>query len=238
MIRFGVCDDEKEWCILIREQVLTLYDEFVGYEGQVECVLYSSGVEFIENYENDRIDIAFIDIICGERKGFDIVNELKENGANIGVIYITGYDHLVYEAFESGPLGFIRKCFLYDDMKRTFPSIIKYVEMNRKCINLSSISGEVTVPIGRINYLEVYGHKVTVYLENGGVEVRDSLANLEEELQKYNFARINRYCIVNLKYVSRVKGQECSLYNGKMLQISRDRARIVLGKWLDCIMLR
>lgn len=238
MIKFGVCDDEKEWCISIREQVLTLYNELVGYEEQAECVLYSSGNELIENYERDNIDIAFIDIVCGERKGFDIANELAEKGANVGVVYITGYDYLVYEAFESGPLGFVRKDFLYDDMKRTFPSIIKYVEMNRKCIKLSNISGEVSVPIGRINYLEVYNHKVTVYLESGEFEARDSLANLEEELQKYNFARINRYCIVNLKYVSKVKGQECSMENGKILNISRGRTKSVLSKWLDCIMIR
>lgn len=76
---------------------------------QAECVLYSSGDELIKNYETDNIDIAFIDIVCGERKGFDIANELAEKGANVGVVYITGYDYLVYEAFESGPLGFVVK---------------------------------------------------------------------------------------------------------------------------------
>lgn len=238
MIRFGVCDDEKEWCILIREQVLTLYDELVGYEAQAECVLYSSGDELIKNYETDNIDIAFIDIVCGERKGFDIANELAKKDSNVGVVYITSYDYMVFEAFESRPLGFVRKCFLHDDMKRTFPSIIKYVEMNRKCIKLNNISGEVSIPIGRINYLEVYNHKVTVYLESGEFEARDSLANLEEELLKYNFARINRYCIVNLKYVSKVKGQECSMEDGRILNISRDRTKSVLSRWLDCIMAR
>ncbi len=238
MIRFGVCDDEREWRVSIRENVLTLCDELADCGECAECVLYSSGDELIENYEKDNIDIAFIDIICGKSKGFDIADELAKKKANIGVVYITGHDHLVYEAFESGPLGFVRKCCLYEDMKRTFPNIIKYVEMNRKQIKVDSNGGEISVPVGRIYYLEVYSHKVTVHLESGEFEVKDSLTKLEDELQKYNFSRISRYCIVNLKYASKVKGRECCMENGTILSISRERAKSVLRQWLDCIMVR
>lgn len=236
MIRFGVCDDEKEWCTLIREQILSLCDELGGCDAQAECLLYSSGDELIKNCKNDRLDIAFIDIVCGEENGFNIAGRLAEKDANVGIVYITGYDHLVYEAFESRPLGFVRKCCLYEDTKRTFSSIMKHIEANRKYVQLKSNNGEVSVLIGKINYLEVYSHRVTVRLQDREFEVRESLTKLEEELQKYNFLRINRYCIVNLKNVSNVKGRECSLENGEVLQISRDRAKIVLKQWLACIM--
>lgn len=236
MIRFGVCDDEKEWRELIQEQVLLLYGKFGKCDEDAECLLYSSGDELIENYEKDNLDIAFIDPLCGDSKGFDIAGKLAEGCQNIGVVYITGHDHLVYEAFESKPLGFVRKGCLYEDMERVFSFIMKYIEVHRKYVKLKGIGGEVSIPVYRIDYLEVYKHEVTVHLQDREFEVRESLANLEKELQKYDFLRINRYCIVNLKNVSKVKGQECRLENGKMLQIARDRTKIVFKHWIRCIM--
>lgn len=105
---FIVDDDES-----IREG-LSLLLETVGQS----CELFSSAIEFLSSYNNDRAGCLVLDIRMPRMTGLDLQTKLRELGATLPIIFITGHGDIpmAVEAMRNGALDFIRKPFREQDL--------------------------------------------------------------------------------------------------------------------------
>ena len=87
--------------------------------------------------------------------------------------------------------------------------------------------GETKIfPLGDIFYFDSTDERTFLYLENDVYECSLKLYELEEQLEKANFVRISKSCIVNIMKLDSVRPllnsrYEAKLENGEKLIISR-----------------
>lgn len=105
MFKLFIVDDER----LIRESLKVSIDwKNLGIELLGEA---SNGKAALEKFASDVPDILLTDIRMPILDGLELTKEIRENGWNIKVIIISGYDDFNYaqEAVELGAIGYILK---------------------------------------------------------------------------------------------------------------------------------
>ena len=104
-LKIIVCDDEVVQQRIIR----ALLEKYLKEnEIQAELKFYASGREcLLEKGELMDTDIFLLDIFMPELNGIDIARELKNMGAEGKIIFITGGNDYITEAFEIHAFSYI-----------------------------------------------------------------------------------------------------------------------------------
>ena len=105
-MRFAVIDDDPH--------ILTILPELIRANVNgigVEIICFGSGKEYLEDHSVTNINALFLDIDMPEYSGFDLAVELQRRNENIPIVYVTGRDDLIINAFRYRPVGFVRKHF-------------------------------------------------------------------------------------------------------------------------------
>jgi len=104
-----VVDDDEA----VRDS-LTLLLKAVGLSGRA----YGSAAAFLENYDPEQHGCLVADIRMPGMSGLDLQETLKERGAPIPLIFITGHGDvpMAVDAMKSGALDFIEKPFRDQDL--------------------------------------------------------------------------------------------------------------------------
>ncbi len=115
------------------------------------------------------------------------------------------------------------KCGMMDDR---LESIIQHIRLHM--FSVAGVKdGETKIfPLGDIFYFDSTDERTFLYLENDVYECSLKLYELEEQLEKANFVRISKSCIVNIMKLDSVRPllnsrYEAKLENGEKLIISR-----------------
>ena len=115
------------------------------------------------------------------------------------------------------------KCGMMDDR---LESIIQHIRLHM--FSVAGVKdGETKIfPLGDIYYFDSTDERTFLYLENDVYECSLKLYELEEQLEKANFVRISKSCIVNIMKLDSVRPllnsrYETKLENGEKLIISR-----------------
>ena len=115
------------------------------------------------------------------------------------------------------------KCGMMDDR---LESIIQHIRLHM--FSVAGVKdGETKIfPLGDIYYFDSTDERTFLYLENDVYECSLKLYELEEQLEKANFVRISKSCIVNIMKLDSVRPllnsrYEVKLENGEKLIISR-----------------
>lgn len=84
----------------------------------------------------------------------------------------------------------------------------------------------VTLRLNDIIYFEYIKsmRKVSIILEERTYKCSCVMEKLAEELESYGFSTNYRGQLVNLRYISKIKGYDIYLYGGKKLPLSQKRA--------------
>lgn len=80
--------------------------------------LYSSAIDFLENYDSEARGCLILDIRMPRMTGLDLQQKLKALGTTLPIIFITGHGDIpmAVEAMRQGALDFIRKPFREMDL--------------------------------------------------------------------------------------------------------------------------
>jgi DNA-binding LytR/AlgR family response regulator len=86
--------------------------------------------------------------------------------------------------------------------------------------------GESVIKLSEVDYLEAARNYVTVHSGDREYLLRETMANLAEQLQPHGFLRCHRSFLVNLEQVSEIRskdssGHEVALANGQLVPLSR-----------------
>ena len=123
-MRFAVVDDMEEVLKTIHNLIIQYTND---YEINVDC--YASAGAFLDNYSTRNYDELFLDIDMPDISGFKIAEILHEHGYNIPIVYITGRDDLITNAFRYKPIGFVRKQHLETELEFAIDTIKSELNM-------------------------------------------------------------------------------------------------------------
>jgi two-component system LytT family response regulator len=220
-----------------------------------EC---GSGYEAIRAVKKLKPDLLFLDIQMPELDGFGVLQALELEHVPL-VIFVTAYDQYAMRAFEVHALDYLLKPF--DDHKferamvrakaqirgrenkRTDENMLgllrdlkgrsSYVER----IPVKSSDRIILLRTEKIDWIESDDNYVKIHSGKSSHQVRETITNLERQLNPAKFLRIHRSTIVNIESIEALQPSlngeyRVILNNGAQLTLSRryrDKARQVLG---------
>ena len=220
-IKIAVCDDEKN----IRSYICSL----VRKQG-VECEVteYATAEDYL--LAGADYDLLFLDV---ELKGQDSSMDGMEMAKRIRgmedikqpiIIFVTGYEKYVYDAFDVGAFQYLLKPV--DEQKfagvfrRAAEQAAAYTGQDKKALMIQYGGTGKTIPLRDIYYMESQNHKIAVHMKDGVLEYYAKMSDLEEELQG-QFCRVHKGYLINLSYVDEYNKTEVTLTNGDKLLISK-----------------
>ena len=165
-MRFAIIDDEPN----IPEQIAEMLKDFAqNYLVETDC--FHQPAEFLKNYQSRHYDAAFLDIDMPTINGFDLSQKIYEKNENIPIVYITGRDDLITNAFRYKPLGFVRKQFIASELPYALTTIINEIHKKSPSITITetraSGGGTYSIQIENITFLESEKHNLNIHLVTG-----------------------------------------------------------------------
>ena len=221
MIKIAVCDDEKN----IRSYLTSLIRE---QNTDCEITEYASADEYLSS--GMEHDLLFLDIeLKGSASGMDgmeVARQIRgmEQIRQPVIIFVTGYEKYVYDAFDVDASGYLVKPVNEQKFAEVFSraqdKILSETEQKKRTLLIQYAGANKAIPIDNIYYLESQKHKIVLYTKDGELEYYAKIGELEEELQEH-FCRINKGYLVNLSYVDEYSRTEIILTNGDKLPLSK-----------------
>jgi DNA-binding LytR/AlgR family response regulator len=218
MLKTIIIEDEKN----ARQgliDILTNIDTNLNIVAQLSTVKES--IEYFKNAP--QADLIFCDVQLGDGLSFEIFSEVE---IRTPVIFITGYDQFVMNAFEYNGIDYLLKPVSEHELQN---ALTKYRRLEKHFSNQSSLNSLVQyvntrkktrliVKKGLENISLRLEDVVLFFTENKIVYVVDkwskkylvdkNLGELEEDLDDSIFFRANRQYIININYIKGFKSYE------------------------------
>jgi two-component system, LytTR family, response regulator len=211
-----------------------------------EC---SNGREAVAAIRDTSPDLAFLDVQMPELDGFGVLREVGVERAP-AVVFVTAFDQYALRAFDVHAIDYLLKPFTDDRFRQSLDRAKQLVrqgrlgDLSRKLAALldndESTSaqryldrlvvksgGKVTLlPVGEIEWIDAEGDYVRIHVGKTWHLLRETMKNLEDQLDAARFVRIHRSTIVNLEKVKELqpffRGEYVVvLHNGTTLKLSR-----------------
>ncbi len=234
-VKIAVCDDEKN----IRAYLVSL----IKKQG-AECSIteYASADGYLS--DGKEHDLVFLDIEMGgpgaELDGMGLARHIRgmdARGQPI-IIFVTGYEKYVYDAFDVGAFQYLVKPV--DEQKfsevfgRAVGQILSEAEQGKKKLVIQYAGEGKAIPLNDIYYMESRNHNIVLYLKSGNIEYYAKIGDLEEELAG-QFYRIHRGYLINLFHVEGYDKTEVRMANGDKLLLSRYKYDGFVQAYMDYI---
>ncbi len=221
MIKIAICDDEAN----IRNYLASLIR---AQPCNCEVVEYASAIDCLTDCR--EIDLLFLDIELSPDRpdGMALARKIRErtSGALPVIIFVTGYEKYVFDAFDVGAFQYLLKPVSEKRFAQVFERAVKQILTERvnpqrsRVLTLQAANINKTVPLDDIFYVESSNHKVVLHLQDGEFAYYAKIGDLELELQD-QFFRIHKGYLVNLSYVAGYSKTEVMLVNGEKLLLSK-----------------
>ncbi len=239
-IRTVIVDDEP----LARARLRSLLKRDPDIEIIAEC---ADGFEAIAALRATTADLLFLDIQMPEMDGFRVLEEVGLERLPV-IVFVTAYDQHALRAFQVQALDYLLKPF----DERRFRQML---ERAKRQVNSSRSSGlqerllalldewksrsnaldRVLVKSGgritflraeEIDWLKSEGNYVRLHVGASSYLLRETISQMESQLDPRRFLRIHRSAIVNLDRVQEIQ----QLFHGEHRVILRDGTRLTLSR--------
>lgn len=174
--------------------------------------------------EKEKVDLIFLDVEMPKMSGIDFLrsyNDLPQ------VILISEHKQYAVEGFNLNVTDYLIKPIQKERFGEAIDKVFERRIFNRikndhyQSIAVKQRSGYINIATDNILYIEGFGDYINVVLsEEKKVIVLSTIKKIEEQLTPFNFMRIHRSYIVNLKKVEKII--ENNVYVGnKIIPVSR-----------------
>ncbi|MBQ7066616.1 MAG: response regulator transcription factor [Lachnospiraceae bacterium] len=201
-MNIGICDDEKEIVFFLNNAIKELVQN-MGIE--VQLYFYYSGEMLLD--AEDNLDILFLDIEMPGTDGIETGKRFSVKNRDCKIIMATSKVERFKEAFKINAFRFVTKPFLLEEIKEALVDVIKSM-IGMEKIQVYKQRNQYEIFQKDILYIVSVDSYVEIFVKEGKFRSETSLTKLEEELEPALFCRVNRQCIVSLKWIESYKKDE------------------------------
>lgn len=202
---------------------LERYSEEKGISFHID--VFSNPIFLLENYK-PIYDLIFMDIQMPDLNGMDTARKLRAMDQNVLLVFVTSLAQYAIEGYEVAALDYILKPVQYFPFAMKLTKALWRIDQDAgDAIKVVNNNGSTRIKLRDILFIEINAHTVTYHTHDGEYHGTGTLSELEEKLQDKQFARCNSCYLVNLRYVSVVKGYQLLLSDGTELRISQPRKK-------------
>lgn len=245
-----IVDDE----VFARRRILNLLKNIESIEVVAEC---NTGQDAINSINSLKPDLVFLDINIRDMDGFQVLENI-EGTKKPFVIFVTAHDHLALKAFDFEAFDYLVKPFKEERFFKTLNRIVAQHEpvqptnfedglkkimeslqqgKNAYVQKIPVKHGNKTylVATDSIKYILASGVYMELYTEDKMYLHRESMSQMEMQLDPAKFFRIHRSAIVNLDAVTEIVHSDFSeidvrMDDNKLLSVSKSMKKDLLAK--------
>lgn len=195
-----ICDDDKLYVDMIRKYV----DEFFADHKITDYKVYeyNSGDEVAKN--NEKIDIAFLDVEMDGINGIEAGKCLRNNNKNIVLFIITSYMGYLDDAMDEGVFRYINKPLERPVIMRGLhKALLLCSKSQSKKINIEYKGDNVIIEQDSIICIESLVRKRYIKTDTKSYISLKSLSYWQSVLDEDKFFLVNKSFIVNIDRVER-----------------------------------
>lgn len=231
MYRVAVAEDED---IYIRE-LQEYFHQFEAESGaRFRITVYHDGDELLNAYQG-QFDIILMDIQMKFVDGMSAAEEIRKRDSEVIIIFITNMTQYAVKGYEVDAMDYILKPVTYFTFSQKLQKILHKIKRQSEIfISIPVKGGMYKISISNLLYVESHGHILNYHTQEEIVSSRAKLADTESVLDHYGFFRINKGCIVNMKYVDTVLDGNCYI-QGETLPIARNKKKAFMDKLTEYI---
>lgn len=217
MYKVGIIDDEESACAEL-ERMVSDYGKEKGVKFSVSGFIGADDTSLDNIVAND---IVFLDIEMPGMNGMELAKKIRGSGSDVILIFCTNLQQFALNGYEVDALGFIVKPMSRHSFDFFMDKAIKKLSRKEKVrgggnIHIKTVGSHRCVGVNDIGFVEVRRHKLFYHIYGGGapsevIQTRGSMQEAENELAPFGFVRCSIGYLVNLGYVSAIKGNEIYL---------------------------
>lgn len=229
MYRIGICDDDKELCSGLEEQIYYTAKEL---SMKVEVEVWYSGESILSDLgKGVQLDLLFLDIELIQKNGISVGRYIRDEMEDIQthIVYISAKQNYAMQLFRIQPLDFLVKPVSEEQIKEVLVRSIRQKQRLKNCFEYQKGSSVFRIPTKDIVYFMSMDKKIRLVTKNGEEEFYGKLKNIMEVLPA-DFMMIHQSYIVNQLYVSEYSYDCVKMSDGAVLSISKPYRKEIRGK--------
>ena len=220
MLLIAVCDDIPIECADIAKQIETILKQ-----SNTDFMIkkFFGGLELIQSRES--FDIIFLDIKMPNINGMELAKQIRKQGRQSLIIFITSASEYVFDAFDVEAFQYLLKPIQTDKLKNVLEKATKkmQIDANIDFLMISANRQIQKVFLKDILYIESIGRIAKIHCNNGTLETYEQIAILEDKLSDKFFFRCHKCFLVNLNFVDAFNKTEVRLENGEKIMLAKRR---------------
>ena len=236
-LRVLIVDDEP----LARQAIRVL----LAKDPEVEIAGECNGVDAVEIIPREKPDIMFLDVQMPELDGFGVIQALSPPEVP-AIVFVTAFDRYALRAFDVHAMDYLLKPF---DDRRFADALRRAKDQRRRGViddRLMQLLAArergqyvkrflvrvrekvVLVRAEDVDWIEAADYYVSLHVAGKSHLLRETMADLETQLDPDRFVRVHRSAIVNVDRVREMHPMfrgDCTLvlHDGTQLRLSRGR---------------
>ncbi len=221
MYRIAVVDDDREFSAKLREYLEQYAKE---NDETFEIEVFYDGAEILKDY-TPRYELILLDIEMPAVNGMEAAQKIREMDEAVVLMFITNMAQYAIHGYSVGALDFVMKPISYYPFSMKIKRALKRVQKKEiPTILLTTSDGVKRLKVSQIYYVEIQGHMLHYYTEEGEFVMRGTLSSVEKMLPSSLFVKCNHWYLVNLMHVTEVRKNTTVVGNFELEVSRRNRA--------------
>lgn len=222
MLKIAVLDDEP---VFLSEFTAFLHQLTAEHE-TTNIDSFTDSSAFLQSPE--QYDLIFLDIDMPGLSGIDIAALLRTRHVETTLVFVSAFEHFVFETIRYTPFRFIRKSRYRTELPEAVESFLQKRSAPEQTILVTAPSGGA-LPVSLTETAAFYAVRHDIFLLNVAKEsipVRPReliMEKLEQQLQPHGFLRPHKSWLVNYRHIHQIYRDEVILDCGEHVPMSRRR---------------
>lgn len=231
-MKIAICDDSEEDVKYLKQKILQIVQKMPG---NYEICTYSDAEQLLNEIKRISFDGVFLDIDMPHMTGLEAAQKIREDFPDIGLIFVSSCDNMVFEAIKTSPLRFLRKLRIEEELHEAVTALVNRYRSMKDYYDFCVNGTALRLKLIQIWYFESQKHYVKIKTQNEYHMVRAKMADLEQIFSSKGFVRVQSGYIVNLRHVDRVRYKDILMNNGECISVSRERLEDIKQRHLEFI---
>lgn len=230
MIKIAVVDEDDSFA---EQFVNEITKEFAEKKIAVQVKPFQSVRGLLGRLDDKyNFDVYFLDVEMKHLSGLELAKRIRSQDSNAMIVLMATHEKYAIEGYACRALGYIVK----ETWKHKLPGVLERIqqELDSRADQFYRIRTERRHEIIRMTdiYMLEKCEKNTLFYckENRQYQERCSLSEVYRRLPANTFVYVNRGQIINLRYVTGLKGETVELGNLVSLTVSRSLVNEVRQK--------
>lgn len=221
VVRIAIVEDDPADLKQLIE-CLRRYEE--EHSEKISVLSFSNPTDFLEPYRSD-CDLILMDIELPQYSGMEAARRLREIDPAVTLVFITNMEQYAVNGYAVDALDFVVKPINYYRFSSMLRKALRNIARQEEKEVIVQSAGKITrLRVSQIYYVEIRDHLLIYCTDQGRLESWGKLADAENELSAYGFARCSSSHLVNLRHVVSVVGNSVDVA-GARLPISQRRRK-------------